>query len=139
MSWNLGFSSLSLVLKSLAPIFVAVGGLHLVLGMGADVLLGADVSAESRQDAVLDSQNRFYGVAFSLYGILFYLSGSDVPKYATVLRCVLWTFFAAGLARLVSVSLLGFPPPLVGVLLISELTIPPLLALWLSRLESTKV
>ena len=138
MSSNSDFSSLSLVLKFMAPIFVFVGGLHLILGVGADVLLGARVSTEVMQDAVLDSQNRFYGVAFTLYGVLFYLCGTDVPKYATVLRCVLWTFFAAGLARLVSVSMFGFPPPLVGVLLITELMIPPLLAIWLSRLESLR-
>jgi Domain of unknown function (DUF4345) len=51
----------------------------------------------------------------------------------TVLRCVLWVFFAAGIARLVSVAIHGLPPPLVLALLVSELTIPPVLVLWLNR------
>jgi len=84
-------------------------------------------------DAALDSQNRFYGVAFSLYGVLLYLCATDLGRYAAVLRCVLWVFFAAGLARLVSISTHGVPPPLVLVLLVSELAAPPLVYLWLSK------
>lgn len=124
---------LALFLKIAAPIFILVGALHLVLGVGADVLLGARLPGEALSDAALNSQNRFYGVAFSLYGVLFYLCSTDLAKYATVLRCVLWVFFAAGLARLVSIATHGVPPPLVVALLATELVLPPLLHLWLSK------
>jgi Domain of unknown function (DUF4345) len=124
---------LSLVLKLLAPVFLLVGALHLVFGVGADVLLGANVPVEAVGDPALDSQNRFYGVAFTLYGVLLWLVASNIPKYATVLRCVFWVFFAAGLARLVSIAIYGLPPPLVLTLLASEVILPPLLALWLGR------
>ena len=125
--------SLALVLKLLAPVFFIVGALHLVLGLGADVLLGAKVSAEAMTDPALDSQNRFYAVAFTLYGVLLFLCSTDIPKYATVLRCVLWVFFAAGLARFVSIALYGSPPPMIWLLLVGEVVPPPLLAWWLSR------
>lgn len=124
---------LAMFLKFAAPIFVLVGVLHLVLGVGADVLLGAKLPAEALADAALNSQNRFYGVAFSLYGVLLYLCATGLPRYATVLRCVLWVFFAAGLARLVSIATHGVPPPLVLALLATELALPPLLHLWLSK------
>jgi hypothetical protein len=124
---------LSLVLKLLAPVFLLVGALHLVFGVGADVLLGATVPAAAVGDPALDSQNRFYGVAFTLYGVLLWVGASNIPKYATVLRCVFWVFFAAGLARLVSIAIYGLPPPLVLTLLASEVILPPLLALWLGR------
>jgi hypothetical protein len=124
---------LALFLKIAAPVFVLVGALHLVLGVGADVLLGAKLPAEALADAALNSQNRFYGIAFSLYGVLLYLCATDLSKYATVLRCVLWVFFAAGLARLVSIATHGVPPPLVLGLLATELALPPLLHLWLSK------
>lgn len=127
--------ALSLVLRFAAPIFVFVGALHLVLGVGADMLLGARLPTEALADPVLDSQNRFYGVAFILYGVLLFLCASDIPKYATVLRCVIWVFFAAGLARIVSIVLHGAPSPFVLTLLASELVTPPVLALWLSRVE----
>ncbi len=123
----------SLVLKLGAPVFIVVGALHLVLGVGADVLLGAKLPADALSDPALDSQNRFYGVVFTLYGVLLFLCATDIPKYVTVLRCVLWVFFAGGLARLVSVAIHGMPPPLVLMLLVSELVIPPLLAWWLSK------
>jgi hypothetical protein len=126
-------SYLPAFLKVAAPVFVAVGALHLALGVGADVLLGAKLPAEALGDPALDSQNRFYGIAFGLYGVLLYLCATDLPKYATVLRCVLWVFFAAGLARLVSIATHGVPPPLVLALLASELALPPLLHLWLSK------
>ena len=126
-------NSLALLLKFSAPVFILVGALHLALGAGADVLLGAQLSADALADATLDSQNRFYGVAFSLYGILFYLCATDLPKYATVLRCVLWVFFAAGLARLVSIATHGIPPPFVLALLALEITLPPILHVWLSK------
>lgn len=124
---------LSLALKLVAPVFVLAGMLHLVLGVGADVLLGANIPTEAVGDPALDSQNRFYGVAFTLYGVLLWVCASDLPKYATVLRCIFWVFFVAGLARLVSFAIYGPPPPLVLTLLASELVLPPVLALWLRR------
>src|SRR5689334_135420 len=123
----------SLVLRASGVIIFLVGALHLTLGLGADVLLGAKLSPETIADPALDSQNRFYGVAFTLYGVLFFLCASNVPKYAAVFRCLIWVFFAAGLARLVSIALHGLPPPFVLALLASELVAPPILAWWLSK------
>ena len=124
------------LLKLAAPIFVLVGALHLVLGLGADVLLGAKLSQEAMSDPVLDSQNRFYGVSFTLYGVLLFLCASDLPKYKSVLRCVLWVFFAGGLARLVSFFAVGAPSVQVIGLAATELLLPPILLVWLSRLEA---
>jgi hypothetical protein len=125
--------SLTAFLKLVAPVFALVGAVHLALGVGADVLLGAKLPPEALGDATLDSQNRFYGIAFTLYGVLLYLCATDLRKYATVLRCVIWVFFAAGVARLVSIATHGVPSALVLALLASELAMPPLLHLWLAR------
>ena len=124
-------------LKAIAPVFLLVGALHLAFGLGADAMLGANVPLGAMSDPTLDSQNRFYGVSFSLYGVLLFLCASDVPKYATVLRCVLWVLFAGGVARLVSIATHGVPPPLVLALLASELLAPPLVVSWLSRVGTT--
>lgn len=126
-------NSLSLILKLGAPVFLLVGALHLFLGVEADVLLGASLSAEAIADPVLDSQNRFYGVSFTLFGVLLFLCSTDISKYRTVLKCVLWVFFAAGVARFVSIGIHGLPSALVLALLASELVIPPVLAIWLHR------
>jgi hypothetical protein len=105
------------------------------LGLRADALLGARVPPEALADAALNSQNRFYGVAFTLYGVLLFVCANDVPKYALILRCVLWVFFAAGLARLVSIATHGVPPRLILALLASELLAPPLLVWWLGKVN----
>lgn len=122
-------------LRIVAPVFFIVGAMHLALGVGADVLLGAKLSVDAIADPALDSQNRFYGVTFTLYGLLLFLCSTNIPKYATVLRCVLWVFFTGGIARLVSIAIYGFPPPLVIALLVSELLPVPLFTRWLSRVE----
>ncbi len=119
------------LLKLIAPVFVVVGALHLTLGLGADAMLGARVPDAALGDAGLDSQNRFYGVAFTLYGVLMYLAATDLERYAPVLRALLWVFFAAGAARLVSIATHGLPPPLIVALIASELLLPPLLLWWL--------
>ena len=124
----------TLLLRLTAPVFLLVGALHLALGVGADVMLGAKLPSAALSDAVLDSQNRFYGIAFTLYGVLFLICASDLHKYATVLRAVLWVFFAAGLAQLVSIAVHGLPSMLVLVLLDTELILPPVLLVWLSKL-----
>ena len=134
----LSMRTLRIILKCLAPVMVLVGMLHLVLGLGADAMLGAKITPEVLSDPALDSQNRFYGVSFTIYGVMCYLCATDLPKYATVLRCILVVFFAAGLARLVSIAMHGIPPLPVLVLLSSELLAPPLL-LWLLWKQGAKV
>jgi Domain of unknown function (DUF4345) len=126
-------SNLAFVLKLGAPVFFLVGALHLSYGLEAEVLLGATIPVDAISDPVLDSQNRFYGVSFTLFGVLLFLCSTDIPKYATVLRCVIWVFFAAGIARFVSIGLYGLPSALVLLLLASEVLLPPLLEVWLRR------
>ena len=129
--------NLGLFLRIAGAGFILVGALHLVLGLNADVLLGARLPAATIADPALDSQNRFYGVTFALYGVLCFLCASDIARYAPVLRGMIWVFFAAGCARLVSIAIYGLPPQPVIALLVIELVGPPLLARWLERVVRT--
>ena len=126
-------SNIATFLKIVACVPVLVGLLHLVLGLQADVLLGARLPAAVMTDPALDSQNRFYGVAFMLYGVVLFVGGSDLKRYLPMVRSALWIFFAAGMARLVSILLYGWPPPLVMTLLLVEVMGTPLLLMWLAR------
>ena len=125
-------AKLSLALKVVSPVIVLVGCLHLVLGLNAEVLLGANIGQETVSDPVLDSQNRFYGVVFTAYGFLFYICASNLTKYQTILRTLLWVFFAAGCARLVSIVVHGMPSNYVLMLLATELIVSPIALAWLS-------
>jgi hypothetical protein len=126
-------SNIATFLKIVASVPILVGVLHLVLGLNADVLLGAKLPASVIADPALDSQNRFYGVSFMLYGVLLFAGGADLKRYLPLVRWALWIFFAAGLSRLLSVFFYGFPPPLVMTLLAFEVVGTPVLLMWLHR------
>lgn len=115
------------VLRVIAPGFVLAGLAHVILGLGADVLLGAHLSPDTLADASLDSQNRYYGISFTLYGVLFWIAAGDPRRYRTVLRVLIGWFFLGGLIRLVSIALKGWPSDMVWALALSELILPPIL------------
>ena len=126
-------NSFLLVLKLSALMFFLVAALHLILGLQADALLGAQIPTTVMIDPVLDSQNRFYGTSFALYGVMLLVVAADPHKYGLVLHCVLWTLFAGGLARLVAIASHGRPTPPVLGLLVLELVAPPLMLWWFAQ------
>lgn len=129
-------SAFVLVIRLLAPITILAGFSHVVLGLNADVLLGANAPAELRSDPVLDSQNRFYGTIFMGYGVLLFLCATDLRKYALLFRILGGFIFLGGIARLISAALHGLPaPPVVGLIVI-ELVVVPLLLWWHSKVLS---
>ena len=128
--------ALETVLKIIAPVFVLVGCLHLVMGAGADVLLGANIPRSVLHDPVLDSQNRFYAVAFTICGVLLWMCAQDIARYASVLRAVLIVFFLAGAARGVSIAVTGIPLPAGIGLMFTDLVGPVVLLVWLRRCET---
>jgi hypothetical protein len=125
--------ALLLVLRLSAMACVAAASTHVLLGVGAERLLDPSLPAAIERLATLDSQNRFYGAAFAIYGVLLWLCATDLPRYAGVLRALLAVFFVAGLARVLSVAIVGWPSPAVVALGVIELVAPPLLHAWLSR------
>jgi len=121
---------LAIVLRLLAPVFFVVAALHILLGLEADRLLGANVPAAAATDPSLDSQNRFYGAALALYGVVLLLCAADLRRYEAFFKAVLGVFFLGGVARLVSWAIHGAPAPLVIALTALELLLPPILWVW---------
>jgi hypothetical protein len=87
------------VLRLGAVIVLVVGLLHLAMGLNADVLLGARLPPDVIADPVLDSQNRFYGTAFAIYGVLLLLGATDLARYAVMLQCCFWWRQNSSVAR----------------------------------------
>lgn len=129
-------TAFSITLRAIGGGIVLVALTHIALGPNADVLLGANLPADVINDPVLDSQNRFYGAAFGLYGVILILASYALDAYRPVLLWALALFFVAGLARLVCIALAGWPPTMVVVLLLLELLLPPVLVLWLRHLDA---
>ena len=127
-------ATLQITLRAIGGTILLVALMHIVLGPNADVLLGANTSAASLTDPTIDSQNRFYGAAFALYGVILIICSSDLVGYRRILIWTLIIFLIAGLARLISVAVVGWPPILVVVLLLLELIVPPPLIAWLRKI-----
>jgi hypothetical protein len=122
---------LQLVLRILSIAFIAVAALHLTMGMHADLMLGVPISAQMAADPSLDSQNRFYGVSFSLMGIALWIGLQDLRRYEPIIVATLAVLFAAGLARAVAWGLHGAPAPALIGITAADLLLPPVLMVWL--------
>ncbi|MBN9008133.1 MAG: DUF4345 domain-containing protein [Rhizobiales bacterium] len=119
------------VLWIISAAFIAVSALHLFLGIGADALLGSPITPEMSKSPSIDSQNRFYGVTFALFGVVLLVSTSNLHRYQPMIVATLAVLFAAGIARAVSWILHGAPSPAIIGILCADLVLPPVLYGWL--------
>ena len=124
-----------ITLKVLAIGVLGVALVHVLLGVGSETLLGSNISEASQLDPNLDSQNRFYGASFLLFGVIFWLSSTDLSRYTTLLNLGLLVFFIAGITRILSIVLVGWPTLEILVLLGIELIGPPIMYLWFRSLQ----
>lgn len=126
-------TALGAVLKLMALACGSVAVLHVTLGLQADAMIGAGNVAHSLPDGGLDSQNRFYGAAFALYAVVFWLAARDLERYVLLLVWALGLLLLGGAARLISVALYGWPAAPIIALGVSEVVLSPLLAWWAWR------
>ncbi len=122
-----------LFLRVMAISILLAGSSHLLLGVGAEALLGAKLSAQTLAEPSLNSQNRFYGTSYMLYGILLWVCTWDMDRYALIFRILLLMTFAAGFTRIISALLHGWPSPTIIALAVSELLLPPVVFWWQKR------
>lgn len=78
-------------------------------------------------NAVMDSEDRFYATLFLGFGLAQIWAARDLARRAGVVLALQATFFAGGIARLISVAAVGWPGPLFTFLGALELLIPPLI------------
>ena len=117
------------VISGLLTLFA--GGFHALSGVYGDWFIG--LTPSDVVDPSLDSQNRFYGAAFLLHGILFIFCSRELPRYADIMKIAFGTMFLAGCARGLTVAAYGWPTWQVCVLWFSEITLPPIAWLWLNH------
>jgi hypothetical protein len=122
-----------LFLRIMAITILLAGSSHLLLGVGAEALVGAKLSAETLAEPSLNSQNRFYGTSYMIYGILLWVCTRDMDRYALIFRILLWMTFAAGFTRIISILLHGWPSSTIIALAVSELLLPPFVFWWQRR------
>lgn len=96
---------------------------------------GAAVPGSIPGNATMDSEDRFYATLFLGFGIGHIWASRDLAARKTVVLALQATFFAGGLARIVSLALVGPPIPLFLFLGALELLIPPLVWWWLKAVS----
>lgn len=81
-------------------------------------------------NATMDSEDRFYAALFLGFGVGLFWCSRDIIKRRGLLGALLLTFFLGGVARLISMVVVGLPATLFIALTVVELVLP--IALWLA-------
>jgi hypothetical protein len=122
------------LLKVFGVTIVAIGVLKVSLGAKADRLLDPSIPLQTVEHPSVDSQIRFYGGAFSVYGVLLWMCANDMTNYASVFKVLMIVFLLAGLARIPAAVLHGKPSAVIMALWAIEVVVPPLLLWWQTTL-----
>jgi hypothetical protein len=111
--------------------FVAVFGVICVgislvhIGFGP-----ASIPGSVPVNAIMDSEDRFYAALFTGFGLALVWCSLALQARRTLFLALLATFFLGGVARIVSVTAVGWPSALFIFLGSLELIFPPLLWWW---------
>ena len=121
---------MQVALKALTALFgavcAAIGLVHIALGPSA-------IPGSVPVNATMDSEDRFYATLFVSFGLAMVWCSRDLAVRRGVFYALLATFFAGGLARIVSVAAVGPPSSLFVFLGSLELILPPVLWWWHRR------
>src|SRR5437867_146188 len=85
-------------------------------------------------NATMDSEDRFYATLFAAYGVALLWCVRDTDRKSKVVYFLAATFFVGGLARLVSIAVVGFPNGFFKAMTVLELLIPIFMVLMQSRI-----
>lgn len=114
-------------LFAVTAIFIAL--LHLILGPSA-------IPGAIPVNPTMDSEDRFYATLFGAYGVALFWCIKDIEQKSRFVYFLALTFFAGGLARLVSMAVVGLPNSFFIAMTILELLIPCLIAFMQSRIST---
>ena len=117
-------SALRLLLYVFGAVCVAIALAHIVLGPAA--IPGGVVT-----NATMDSEDRFYATLFLGFGCAIIWCARDLDAREKPLGALLAIFFAGGIARAISLLIVGRPSDLFLFLGALELLMPPLFWWWL--------
>ena len=89
-----------LALFGITAIFIAM--LHIVFGPSS-------IPGAVPVNAAMDSEDRFYAVLFMAFGVALLWCIREVERKARLVYCLMATFLAGGIARLISIAAVGPP------------------------------
>jgi hypothetical protein len=110
---------------------IVVGLAH--IAFGASIIRGAGAFSAS-----IDSEDRFFGAVFLGYGLGWLLCATDPVRWRVSLHGQTFIFLLGGVARLLSIAVIGWPDPFYVVLAGVELGLPVILFALLIGLPSSR-
>ena len=126
--------------RSLRLLRITVGVLSLIpiLGGAAGVLLGPGFVGASGGPTDLDSHFRYLSGIFLALGVVFLWTAPAIERRTSVFRLAAALVVTGGLARLLSLAVVGQPSLAHLLGLVMELAVMPLLVVWQSRVARSR-
>lgn len=106
-------------LCGITAIFISL--LHIVLGPTA-------IPGSVPVNATMDSEDRFYASLLTAYGVALLWCVTGIEKKSMLVYFLAGAFFLGGLARLVSIALVGLPHPFFIAMTAIEMGLPVIVA-----------
>ncbi len=128
----------SLTEKRLLQGAVAVAALVPVMAGIAGVLDGADLLRLGGVSAAADSHLRYLSGVLLAIGLAFWTTVPGIEFKTVRFRILAYIVVTGGLARALSLALIGMPSPMMLGALTMELAVTPLLTLWQARIALLK-
>jgi hypothetical protein len=121
--------------RTLQLILIAGGIAAVLIALGHIALGPAVIPGSVSVNATMDSEDRFYATIFLGFGLALLWCARSVERRGKFIRFLAAIFFFAGVARVVSMLLVGLPNLLFQALTVLELLLPPLIFVLLNRVE----
>ena len=121
--------SVGVVRRGLQIFFVLFGGIDIAIAFLHITLGSSAIPGSTPVNSTMDSEDRFYATLFAAYGLALIWCVKEIERKSAIVYFLLATFFAGGLARLLSVAALGPPNGFFVAMTVLELLIPVVAAL----------
>ena len=123
-------------MKRFFQVFLGLFGLSAIGIASLHIFLGPSVIPGSVPvNATMDSEDRFYATLFAAYGVALLWCIKDLEQKSIFVYFLAATFFAGGLARLVSIAAVGLPNNFFIAMIVLELLVPLFMAFMQARIS----
>ncbi len=109
---------------------VAFGVVCCLIALAHIAIGPASIPRSVPVNATMDNEDRFYATLFLGFGLAVAWCGQNLETRGRVFYALLGVFFVGGIARIISIVMVGWPNLLFVCLTVVELLLPPAFWAW---------